>query len=110
MAVNVLELGQLGAGQDEQVLGAGQVVDVYYPVSDTHLMCIRDRGADVAEAQHLGQLFCSLDSLGGVLLGGGDDEVGRGKADLGGVLDAGSLTACHRVAGDELHALALIHI
>ena len=33
------------------------------------------------------------------------DEVGRGKADLGGVLDAGSLTACHRVAGDELHTL-----
>ena len=81
--------------------GVAELADV----ADHLVVLLHRQGADVAEAQHLGQLFCPLDGLGGVLFGGGDDEVGRGKADLGGVLDAGSLTACHRVAGDELHTL-----
>ena len=66
-------------------------------------MLLHGQGADVAEAQHLSQLLCPLDRLGGVLLGGGDDEVGRGKVDLRRVLDAGGLTARHRMASDELH-------
>ena len=55
------------------------------------------------EAQHLGKLPCPLDARRGVLFGGGDNEVCRGKIHLGGVLHAGSLAACHGVAGDELH-------
>ena len=55
------------------------------------------------EAQHLGKLPCPLDARRGVLFGGGDDEVCRGKIYLGGVLHAGSLAACHGVAGNELH-------
>ena len=55
------------------------------------------------EAQHFGQLPCPLDARRGVLFGGSDDEVCRGKIHLGGVLHAGGLAACHGVAGNELH-------
>ena len=55
------------------------------------------------EAQHFGKLPCPLDARRGVLFGGSDDEVCRGKIHLGSVLHAGSLAACHGVAGNELH-------
>ena len=65
-------------------------------------MLLHGQGADVFEAQHLGQLPDPGDGLRGILPGRGDDEVRRGKIHLGGVFHAGSLAACHRVAGDEL--------
>ena len=49
MAVDVLELGQLGAGQDEQVLGDGQVVDVHHP----------QLGVVVAQVEDSGDVACS---------------------------------------------------
>ena len=73
-------------------------------IADHLVVLLHRQGADVVEAQHFGQVLCPLDGFGRVLFRGGDDEVGRGKVHLGGVLHAGSLTACHRVAGDELHA------
>ena len=72
-------------------------------VADHFVVLLHGQGADVLEAQHLRQLLCPLDGLRGVLVGGGDDEVGRGKVHLGSVLHAGGLTACHGVAGNELH-------
>ena len=47
MAVDVLELGQLGAGQDEQVLGDGQVVDVHHPQLGVVVAQVED-GGDIA--------------------------------------------------------------
>ena len=41
------ELGQLGAGQDEQVLGDGQVVDVHHPQLGVVVAQVED-GGDIA--------------------------------------------------------------
>ena len=46
-----------------------------------------------------------VDACLGVLVGGGDDEIGRGKVDLGAVGDAAGFAARHRVAGDKLRPL-----
>ena len=56
-------------------------------VADHLIVLFHGQGADVLEAQHLRQLLCPLDGLRGVLVGGGDDEVGHG------------------VTGDELHTV-----
>ena len=71
-------------------------------IADHPVMLLHGQGADVFEAQHLGQLSDPGDGLRGILPGRGDDEVRRGKIHLGGVFHAGGLAACHRMAGDEL--------
>ena len=73
-------------------------------IADHPVMLLHGQGADMLEAQHLGQLPGPLNGLRGVLFRGGHNEVGRGKIHLGGVLHAGGLTARHGVAGNELHA------
>ena len=74
-------------------------------IADHLVVLLHRQGADVLEAQHLRQLSGPLDGLRGVLFRWGNDEVGRGKVDLGGMLHAGSLPARHGVAGDEFHAV-----
>lgn len=114
LLVDAGDAGQIAEGvarvlaERRVVVGAheadGDGVAELADVADHLVVLLHRQGADVAEASTSASSFAT-GRLGGVLLGGGDDEVGRGKADLGGVLDAGGLTACHRVAGDELHTL-----
>ena len=61
MAVDVPELGQLGAGQDEQVLGDGQVVDVHHPQLRVVIAQVQ-HGGDIARVAVLE----GHDAVGGV--------------------------------------------
>ena len=74
-------------------------------IADHMIMLGGGQDADPLKAQLLGQIAAPVDAGLRVLIGGRDDEVGGGKADLGAVGDATRLTAGHRVAGDELDPL-----
>ena len=74
-------------------------------IADHMVMLGGGQDADPLKAQLLGQIAAPVDAGLRVFIGGRDDEVGGGKADLGAVGDAARLTAGHRVAGDELNPL-----
>ena len=66
-------------------------------IADHMVMLGGGQDADPLKAQLLGQIAAPVDAGLRVLIGGRDDEVGGGKADLGAVGDAARLTAGHRV-------------